>query len=113
MPRKGPKKTTARDERDEERAAERGAEKAAERRELRKADLLKSFDEHSRPEMPEGRADQRLLRSGLSERGMVLERFGKPGDAATLAPSEIAGSDNRARRVFKERAGETEMEDDA
>ncbi|RQM25608.1 hypothetical protein B5M09_001383 [Aphanomyces astaci] len=75
MPRKGPPKSTRRDDRDKERQKAAGERMRAEQKEERSKQALRDFHTH-KPEMPETRGVQRDLRRGLAAQGLDLERYG-------------------------------------
>ena len=93
MPRKGPKKITARDEADIQRRAEAVKTASAELKKGKTDKLLHTYDVTSLPVMPDVKSDCRLLRAGLKERGETLLRHGetefKRDDV--MAPSENYG----------------------
>ncbi|ETW08666.1 hypothetical protein H310_01197 [Aphanomyces invadans] len=75
MPRKGPPKTTRREERDKERQKAAGERLRNEQKTERAQKALRDFQTHKR-EMPETRGTQRDLRRGLAGKGLTLERYG-------------------------------------
>ena len=79
MPRKGPKKLTARDCRYESRVQERRIQNIEDKKAESSAEELRKYDISSRPEMPSSSSERKALRRGLIERGDHLLRCGDNG----------------------------------
>ena len=93
---------TARDDRNAKREKARERADKAERKDSRTRALIESYDSKSRPTMPESRNDQRLHRQGLAARGESLARFSATNRGVVMKPSDMSGTDGKARRVMKE-----------
>ncbi|OQR93454.1 hypothetical protein ACHHYP_02525 [Achlya hypogyna] len=75
MPRKGPPKSTRREERAKEKEAAAKERLRGEAKAARASSALRQF--RCCPEMPETKGDQRDLRRGLASEGLQLERYGE------------------------------------
>lgn len=80
MPRKGPKKLTARDCRDEDRAQDRRNQSSEDSKAERSAEELRKYDMSSRPDMPGLPSERKALRRALVARGDLLLRCGDNGE---------------------------------
>mmetsp|Transcript_18827 Transcript_18827/g.18145 ORF Transcript_18827/g.18145 Transcript_18827/m.18145 type:complete len:102 (+) Transcript_18827:108-413(+) len=76
MPRKGPPKTTSRDEKNNERKDATRLRKLEEQKEEKVSKAVRSFDSRSINEMPENKSERRILRLALEKSGRVMERYG-------------------------------------
>ncbi|KAF0683535.1 Aste57867_24392 [Aphanomyces stellatus] len=75
MPRKGPPKSTRREDRDKERQRAADERRREEKKAERSKDALREFQ--NKAEMPDAKCAQRDLRRGLAAQGMNLERYGE------------------------------------
>jgi hypothetical protein len=104
MPRKGPPKSTRRDDNDNarnERARRRVIDEA---KTAKLVAAVEAYDKSSRPKMPDKREDQRALRRGLEARGEKLCRLGGTGGTGVkrydVIPPSVCYSKPGEVRVF-------------
>lgn len=102
-------KTTKREECDASRLDRREKAEKADQRKAERERVLRTYDQSSRPTMPETKGECRLLRQALKARGDELKRVGLPANKQTLAPSGIGGS-SKDRRVAKLQGGDVDAE---
>jgi hypothetical protein len=79
MPRKGPPKSTRRDDNDNARKESARKRVIDEAKTAKSVAAVEAYDKSSIPKMPDMREDQRALRRGLEARGEKLLRHGDTG----------------------------------
>jgi hypothetical protein len=79
MPRKGPPKSTRRDDNDKARMESARKRVIEEAKAAKSLAAVEAYDKSSIPKMPDKREDQRALRRGLEARGDMLLRHGDAG----------------------------------
>ncbi|EQC36617.1 hypothetical protein SDRG_06057 [Saprolegnia diclina VS20] len=93
MPRKGPPKTTRREERAKEKEEAAKQRLHEEAKAARAAQAVRQFRHN--PEMPDTQGDRRDLRRGLASEGMPLERYGESpmqlGKRGEVLPASSGG----------------------
>jgi hypothetical protein len=108
MPRKGPKKVTARDERDSERDKAKHDSIAAKAQKRYDTEVLKALTNKSNPNIPTTKVEKKALRRALERKGETLERWGVKHEEgeAIMDPSCVSTGDSA--RAYKQNV-ETEF----